>query len=85
MAAKTLIVARKVWVSKGLSKPANSRMGWTKSLVGWIMTSGLAAIVAEQRNSKGISGFVWGWCGREWLAVRDVVEEEEAEERGCRE
>lgn len=63
MAAKTLIVARKVWVSKGLSNPVvNRRMGWTKSRVGSIMTSGL--IEAEQRNS--ISGFVGGCCcGRE--------------------
>ena len=34
MAAKTLIVARKVWVSKGLSKPLSNKTGWRMSLVG---------------------------------------------------
>lgn len=85
MAAKTLIVARNVWVSKGVLKPVvNRRMGWTKSLVGSIMTwRGL--IEAEQRNSTdGISGRVGNggcccccFCCCCWGRVRDVEEEEE--------
>jgi hypothetical protein len=50
MAAKTLTVARKVWVSKGLSKPVKRKTGRTKSLVGGMSLSSLE----EQR--KRMSG-----------------------------
>ena len=83
MVARTLIVARKVCVSKEVSKPVKSKIGWTKSLVGGGIPS-LYLSVTEKRDSNGISGF----GEREWEAVRDdavVEEEEEREERGWRE
>lgn len=78
MVARTLIVARKVWVSKEVSKPVKSKMGWIKSLVGWFTTLGLLT-VAEQWDRRGISGLN-GCCGeREWVAENDAEEEEEEE------
>lgn len=35
MATRTLIVTRKVWVSTGLSKLVNKKMGCKRRLVGW--------------------------------------------------
>lgn len=81
MAAKTLIVARKVWVSKGLSKPVKSKTGWTKSLVGRMDLSS----PEEQRESAGISGLDRDCCGRDVVEAEEEEEEEEREASGWKE
>lgn len=83
MAAKTLIVARKVWVSKGLSKPVSNKTGWRMSLVGWYRS--FLRLEFLVRDSVEISCFVRDSWGRKWLVKEEEEEEEEkGEDRGLR-
>ena len=81
MAARTLIVTRKVWVSNGLSKLVNKKMGWRRRLVGCTEEE-----EAQEEYNKGNCGLVGKrWKGIGWRGKWSRQVDEEREESGQRE